>query len=133
MAMTGWWRVDPDTGETLGMTAHGHGSEVVEYLMDATSMAFGMVQALGSLKSCTELADDLQQMCCLVEAHLNNVAGLGFGSIIGTGLDSAGGALIDILEYGLGHAAGAALGKDHGLGLAPQASLSCDAVQATPW
>lgn len=30
-AATGWWRVNPQTGETLGLAGDGHGAETVEY------------------------------------------------------------------------------------------------------
>ena len=98
--MAGWWRIDAASGETLGMTGDGHGQDVVEYLTEVVGIAFNMVQALQSLKDCDDRANDIAKMCCLVEANINNVAGLGFGSLLGSVVGTAGGALFDILNYG---------------------------------
>lgn len=41
MPMAGWWRIDPATGETLGMAADGRGAELVEYLViNSINLAF---------------------------------------------------------------------------------------------
>ncbi len=126
VGMAGWWRIDTATGETLGMTGDGHGQDLVEYLTEVVGIAFNMVQALQSLKDCNEKENDVAKMCCLVEANLNNVAGLGFGGILGATVGSAGGALFDILNYATGEATG-------GQGLMPAAKLGCDKMQATAW
>jgi hypothetical protein len=131
VTMTGWWRIQPETGETLGMTADGFGQSVVEYLIDVTNTAFGMVQALNSLKACDAQSNNVAKMCCLVEANINNIAGLGIGSLIGSTVGAAGGALFSIVDYGTQAATAAAFGESRGL--MPQASLGCEQMQATVW
>ena len=65
-----------------------------------------MVQALGGLMACEKHADKVVKMCCLVEAHMNNVAGLGFGSLLGATLGTAGAAVFDIVNFGVQEATG---------------------------
>jgi hypothetical protein len=132
-AQAAWWRVDPASGETLGMTGDGHGQDVVEYLTEVTGIAFTFVQALQSLKECDKQENDVAKMCCLVEANINNVAGLGFGSLLGSVAGTAGAALFDVLNYSTQLATEAAFGKGKAQGLMPQASLGCDKMQATDW
>ncbi len=125
-AMAGWWRVETASGETLGMTGDGHGQDVVEYLTEVVGIAFNMVQAVQALKDCDKQANDVAKMCCLVEANINNVAGLGFGGLLGATVGTAGGALFDILNYATSAATG-------GQGMMPAAKLGCDKMQATEW
>ena len=126
VGMAGWWRVDAASGETLGMTGDGRGQDVVEYLTEVVGIAFNMVQALQSFKECDKQANDIAKMCCLVEANINNVAGLGFGSLLGATVGTAGGALFDILNYTTAAATG-------GQGLMPAAQLGCKEMEATDW
>ena len=130
-AMTGWWRVNPETGETLGMTADGYGSELVEYLTQITNIALGMVNALSALKACDAMPNDIAKMCCLVEANINNVAGLGFGGIIGAMGGTAGGALFSVVDFGMQAATQAAFGTAQGM--MPQAALGCREMEAAGW
>lgn len=126
VSMTGWWRVDPVTGTTLGMTSDGFGQDVVEYLIDVTGIAFNMVQALGGLMKCEEEPNDVKKMCCLVDAHINNVAGLGFGSLMGATVGSAGAAVFDIVNFGMTEATGAVFGEKNAKGLMPNLGFACD-------
>jgi hypothetical protein len=116
--MTAWWRIDPIAGTTLGMTADGYGQSVVEYLIEVTGIAFGFVQALGGLIECEKEPDRVVRMCCLVEAHMNNVAGLGFGTMLGQVVRTAEVAVFDIVSFGLQQAGGKGLG--------PNFDLQCD-------
>ena len=131
LARSGWWRVRPDTGETLGMTEDGYGAETVEYMIQVTETALALVQAVGSLKACeAEQAMDTK-LCCLVEAHVNNVGGLAFGGTLGALVGTSGAALFTIVDYGTSLATEAALGQ--GQGLMPKAALGCDRLPATDW
>jgi len=129
LAMGGWWRVDPVSGVTLGMTADGHGQDVVEYLIDITGIAFNLVQALGGLMACEKHDEPLVKMCCLVEAHINNVAGLSMGSILGATVGSAGAAVFDIVNFGMQETTGAVFGDENKKGLMPQMDMSCKKLQ----
>jgi hypothetical protein len=59
-------------------------------------------------------------MCCLVEAHMNNVAGLGFGTMLGQTVGTAGAAVFDIVNFGLQEATGQ--------GVSPSFKLQCERV-----
>lgn len=121
--MTAWWRIDPVAGTTLGMTADGYGQSVVEYLIEVTGIAFGFVQALGGLIECEKEPDRAVRMCCLVQAHMNNVAGLGFGTMLGSVVRTAEAAVFDIVSFGLQQAGGKGLGPDF--------DLQCDQFAGT--
>jgi hypothetical protein len=131
-AMLAWWKVHPATGETLGITADGYGQELVEYLTDLVSTALGIVQAVQALEDCSE-KPMVEGLCCLVEAHINNVAGLGFGGILGATVGTAGSALFTIVDFGTQAATGAVLGPEGQTGLMPTAALNCDQLPATDW
>jgi len=80
----GWWRVHPETGETLGMTGDGYGQESVEYMIiDMALTANSLVNAVNALKECEQEPSMVTKLCCIVEANINNVAGLSFGGILG--------------------------------------------------
>lgn len=101
MAMTGWWRINLQTGETLGMTADGGGSEVTEYLIELTAQSLMLVRALGNLQKCDNdnSLNNFEKMCCMAEAHLNNVGGLSFGGALGKAVGTAGAAVFDIADF----------------------------------
>ena len=116
-----WWRVDPATGETLGITADGRGQSVTEYTIQLYDNGLSLVFAVHSLNECEKQhgGDGLAHACCLVKAHVNNVAGMGMGSIlsstvagalVGRGAAAAGEAgAMAALSFGL---TSAALGTD---------------------
>lgn len=99
LTMTGWWRIHPDTGETLGMIANGGGSEVTEYMIQNAQTALSLIRAVGNLKKCEEKSNDLEKLCCLAEAHFNNVGGLAFGGALGGAIGTAGAAMFDIVDF----------------------------------
>jgi len=123
--MAGWWRIDPQTGETLGMTGDGYGQDAVEYLTEVVSTAKTLVDALNSIIECDKQTNDVAKMCCLVEAHINNVTGLSFSSILGATAGTTTAVVFDILNTG----ATAAMGQ----GLMPSAKMGCEEMQATAW
>lgn len=130
-AMQAWWKVHPETGETLGMTADGYGQEIVEYMLDMTMTGVGLVQAIGGMAKCTEKTDMVEGLCCLVETHVNNIAGLGFGGIMGATLGTATSVTFSIVDLAVQQVTEEALGESQGL--MPQAALNCDQLQTTDW
>jgi hypothetical protein len=126
-AMLGWWRVNPDTGETLGMTADGYGQDMVEYLTQQVGNAFTVIPALQYFKDCDKNKRDADKLCCLVDAHINNVAGLGFGGLMGGALGSAGSALFTVVDYGTKLATEKLF--DTSQGLMPQTGMMCNAMK----
>jgi hypothetical protein len=62
-----WWRVNPDTGDTLGMGTHG-GQTVVEYIVMVGGAAMSAYLFSRAVESCDEAYADNQQMadCCIV-------------------------------------------------------------------
>ena len=117
--MGGWWRVNPETGETLGMTADGYGAEVVEYLVDMTLTVRGLLGALENLEKCQSQPTVDTRLCCLVEANINNVAGLSFGGILGVTTGTAGSAVFELLN------------SDPDNPIFPSADAGCDRLPAT--
>lgn len=95
MAMTGWWRVDPDTGESLGMLADGRGTEATEYLIDNTLLAYNLIKSIKGYTDCDQYGG-AERTCCLVEAHMNNVGGLGMNGVMGATYGSATGRMCDV-------------------------------------
>ena len=78
-----WWRVNPETGQTLGMTTAG-GSEANEYaiLTNYVNNAIGMAYALYGAKSCSDSypSNKAMQACC----QAGNVALTAIGGGIGS-------------------------------------------------
>ncbi len=97
--LSAWWRINPHTGETLGMTADGGGQSATEYAIELAAQALFLVRAIGNLKKCDEKTNNLEKLCCLAEAHFNNVGGLAFGGILGASIGTAGAAVFDIVDF----------------------------------
>lgn len=96
LTMAGWWRVDPTTGTTLGMTADGRGQDVVEYLTEVTGHALTLINSLAKYMDCEQYKNDAPtKACCLVEAHMNNVGGMALGGLLGASLGAAGSTICD--------------------------------------
>jgi len=121
ISMSGWWRINPKTGETLGMTADGGGQDVTEAIIETTAISLMLVRALHNLQKC-EMDDKLnnyEKMCCMAEAHLNNVIGLSFGGALGKAVGTAGAAVFDIADFTTELVTGALNGPENARGLAP--------------
>ena len=80
----GWWRVDPASGTTLGMTGDGRGQEMAEYLIDLTGNALTLINSLKNYADCEKYTDTATKACCLMEAHMRNIGGMALGGVIGS-------------------------------------------------
>lgn len=109
LSMSGWWRINLSTGETLGMTADGAGGDATEYMIKQVLIALRLVRAVGKLKKCQNINNDLKKLCCLTEAHFNNVGGLAFGGMLGAKLGTAGSAVFSIADFSTELATGSGL------------------------
>jgi len=83
-AATGWWRVNPATGETLGITTGGYGDSMVEY---AITLLFASIFGFMGYSNCRH--EGGAAGCCLAEA----VTWAAVGVIIGFGIGEAAGYL----------------------------------------
>ncbi len=89
LALTGWWRVDPVTGATLGMMSDGRGSDVMEYLVLVINQAKSLISQLAKYANCERYTDTRTKACCLIEAHMENVGGMAIGGLMGASLGKA--------------------------------------------
>jgi len=82
-----WWRLHPDTGEVLGITADGRGQIATEYSVQLADNVSTMLFALLSMDNCMKstASGSLAQMCCMLRAHVNNVTGLSMGGMLSAG------------------------------------------------
>jgi hypothetical protein len=76
---TGWWRVDPATGETLGIATGGYGDSMVEYAI-TLFYAAGFF-AIGTA-SCYQQTGD--GFCCVMSNLVMGAMGFGAGMFIGS-------------------------------------------------
>ena len=81
--MTGWWRVNLTTGETLGMTSDGRGQDFVEYALGVYDKAATIAFALAAIEKCLKTTSGLAQLCCLMKVYMNTIYGYGIGSAVG--------------------------------------------------
>lgn len=90
-ALAGWWRIHPDTGETLGMISGGQGGVISEYLVTLSGIALTISAALAAFG----LANCLSDKSCSPGQCFKN-AGIGFvlGYLLGMAI---GGILIALL------------------------------------
>lgn len=117
LLMSGWWRINTMTGETLGMTADGGGQSLTEYSIEVTQTALSMVRAIGNLKQCNKIKQAGAKVCCLMKAHINNVTGLAVGSFTGAVGGVLGSAIFDIVDFGKEMVTGS--------GIVPGVEFSC--------
>ncbi len=117
LLMGGWWRINPLTGETLGMTADGGGQSATEYIIEVLQTALGLVRAIGNIQKCEKIKEAGAKVCCLMKAHINNVTGLAVGSFNGAVGGTLASAVFDIADFGKEMATGS--------GIVPGANFSC--------
>jgi hypothetical protein len=82
-APAGWWRVNPSTGETLGISTGGYGSEMVEYII---SGVVAYLWAAAGYAKCRFLGASVN--CCIGESIAMAMIGLCIsltGIVVGLG------------------------------------------------
>ena len=104
-----WWRVDPATGNTLGMLSDGRGQEITEELIDEALLTYSMLKAVKGYADCGDYATMQERACCLIDTHIRNVAGMSMGEVLGGSLGAATGRVCDM----------ASLAEDAALGPGP--------------
>jgi len=85
-----WWRINPHTGQTLGMTASG-GATANEYaqILSLVSLTITVIAFVYGTYSCEKSHNTLSaQTCCLVGNGIMMAAGVGIGSAVGSGVSS---------------------------------------------
>jgi len=82
--LAGWWRIHPETGETLGMISGGHGGVLKEYLitMTAISLFLSGVLAAGLLASCLA-ANKCSSANCFKTAGIGFLLGFALAEAMG--------------------------------------------------
>lgn len=121
-AMAGWWRIDPETGASLGRGGDGRGQGFVEYLTTfEVSISITAAFAVYGASECMEIEDAAEAGCCLID----NVAYAGLGVAIGAALAGVWAALAIFAVMDVGYnLAGAA-------GLLP--SICSRLTEGDPW
>lgn len=95
--MSGWWRVRPDTGETLGMTGDGYGASMAEYVAVLSLVALGFTVAMRATveySKCGGQGSLKAGLCCALEKHLGLVGKEAKGGKV---VDKSGEAMHDML------------------------------------
>lgn len=92
----GWWRVDPGSGSTLGMTGDGRGQELAEYIIDITGQTLTLINSIKGYADCEKYANVTTRTCCLMEAHMRNVGGMALGGVIGASFGGSVSLMCDI-------------------------------------
>lgn len=125
--MPAWWRIHRASGETLGMTGDGYGQESAEYVVvDILLTGKGLIGAFNSIRECESEPTMVTQLCCLVNAHANNVMGMGIGSYMGTALGAGTAAIWE--------AANTASQETTGEGLLPSVGpMNCSDLPDADW
>ncbi len=90
LPLSGWWRVDPVTGTTLGMTSDGRGQASMEYAIllakNAQSLKgrFKQFKDLGEyIKDCEAKPSTSEQLCCLMKGYVEIVGGYALDQTLG--------------------------------------------------
>lgn len=109
---TGWWRVDPQTGETLGLLDDGRGVELSEAMTVTIGIA-GLVFLHYSLYGCFSQAYgahgsdvNFQLLCCVTFNYgsmlLMALVGAAVGVALTEGAADMIGLSVDVLDFGVG-------------------------------
>lgn len=101
-AATGWWRVNPLTGETLGLAGDGRGTETVEYSFLAAlkeNLILGAPSTMAGFAICMAGASG-SAGCCAADAAAAYGAGAGLGAVVAYKSASAAILLGEALKFG---------------------------------
>lgn len=74
--MAAWWRVNTNSGETLGMMGDGYGATSVEYLVVFVLIATSLIAAMKvatKYMGCDDKGDLKAKLCCALETHMGLV------------------------------------------------------------
>jgi len=83
-----WFRVDRETGRTLGMAGKGRGQTFSEYEQTLISVSGDLVTVLSAVVGhikCAQNKEGIAAACCMVKNHLNAMAGIGLGKVLSGG------------------------------------------------
>lgn len=101
-AATGWWRVNPLTGETLGLAGDGRGVETVEYSFLAAlkeNLILGAPSTLAGFAMCMAGASG-GAGCCAADAAVSYGAGAALGAAVAYKSAAASILLGEALKFG---------------------------------
>jgi len=79
---SGWWRVDPITGLTLGQYGDGRGATIGEYLLVGITFGFVAYGALNCAEAEAQGASDEASICCFAANVIFAVAGVILGALL---------------------------------------------------
>lgn len=83
-ALTGWWRIHPDTGETLGIISGGLGGSITEYMVTLSGIALTISASLAAFGLLKCLSDrTCSPSGCFKTAGIGFVLGFAMGMAVG--------------------------------------------------
>ncbi|MFO7544880.1 MAG: hypothetical protein R6W77_05235 [Trueperaceae bacterium] len=98
-----WWRVDPVTGETLGVAADGRGAESVEYSIPfGVSAAFAGALAVPGALACATGSGGMAMALCFCDLAVTTGVALALGAALAAKFAGAAVALFLIGDIGAG-------------------------------
>lgn len=98
-----WWRVDPVTGQTLGVAADGRGAAATEYSVPLwVSATFAGLLAVPGALACAAGAGGTAMALCFCDLLVTTGAALALGALAASLFSSAWAALFIIGDVGIG-------------------------------
>jgi len=94
-----WFRVDPNSGTSLGLAGAGRGQELTEYLVTETVSFFndyaGIALMVRDLHACEAKPKLSEKVCCMMEVYVNNIiVGMPLGAAVGGAFGVAGSTML---------------------------------------
>lgn len=78
-----WWRINPETGEILGMRSIG-GAVTTEYVVGLITLSVGALLLIRSVANCGDINDSTKRNCCYAVAAafgISGAAGIGAAAL----------------------------------------------------